>query len=286
MLTQKVLSLSEKVRDESITFFEAYIDQPYLVSWYGELGEAIIDWSVPISALVAVPMMFLFGVIMERYLVRHFYKRPHSDQILVTFGLAIVLGEVIRTFFGANSIPQPTPDLFERQINLFAIFGLDVAYPMWRLLYTCVSVAVIYGVFSLLLFTRFGMVVRSGMQDRQMVALLGINIERRFTFVFGLSSAIAGLAGALYTPSLPPNFHMGMDFLVISFVVVVVGGMGSLPGAVAAGFMLGMIEALVALPVISNYFEGINQVIIYLVAVVILLLRPRGMMGRKGVMED
>lgn len=286
VFTNQLLSLSEKVRDPNITFFEAYIDRPYLVTWLGETGQAIINWSVPLSVLLVLPLMFLFGIMMERGLIRHFYKRPHADQILVTFGLAIVLGEIVRTFFGANSIPQPTPELLKTQINLLSWAGLDISYPAWRLLYLIISFSVISAVFSFLQFTRFGMVVRSGMQDRQMVALLGINIEKQFTLVFGLAAAVAGLAGALYTPTLPPDYHMGMNFLVISFVVVVVGGMGSLGGAVAAGFLLGILEALVALPSVSAFIPGINQVIIYLVAVVILLTRPRGIMGRKGVMEE
>ncbi len=284
--TNTLLTLSQKVKDPSITFFEAYIDQPYLVTWYGDLGATIIDWSVPISLLLAIPVMFLLGTVLERGLIRHFYNRPHADQILVTFGLAIVLGEIARTFYGANPLPQPTPDFFTGQVNIGAIFGSDLAYPAWRLLYFLVGVVIMFGVFALLQFTRFGMVVRAGMQDRQMVQLLGINIQARFTLVFGMAAAIAGVAGALYTPTLPPNYEMGMEFLVISFVVVVVGGMGSLGGAVLAGFMLGILEAIVALPVISDLIPGINQVIIYAVAVVVLLTRPRGLMGRKGVMED
>ena len=101
-----------------------------------------------------------------------------------------------------------------------------------------------------------------------------------------LHAVVAGVAGAMYAPILPPDYHMGMDFLVISFVIVVVGGMGSLRGAVAAGFLLGILQSLASMTVVSSLFPGIDQIIIYLVAVVILLTRPRGLMGRKGVMED
>ena len=130
------------------------------------------------------------------------------------------------------------------------------------------------------------MVVRAGMMDRETVGLLGINIERRFTIVFGLAAVVSGLAGVMYTPILPPDYHMGMDFLVLSFVVVVVGGMGSLGGAVAAGFLLGVLQSFAAMAEIKAIIPGIDQIIIYLVAVVILLVRPRGLMGRKGVMES
>ena len=130
------------------------------------------------------------------------------------------------------------------------------------------------------------MVVRAGMADRETVELLGINVQKRFTIVFGIATMVAGLAGAMYAPILPPDYHMGMDFLVLSFVVVVVGGMGSLGGAVAAGFMLGMLQSFASMNEVKEILPGIDQIIIYLVAVVILLVRPRGLMGREGVFED
>ena len=130
------------------------------------------------------------------------------------------------------------------------------------------------------------MVVRAGMADRETVGLLGINIDRRFTLMFGIAAAVAGLAGVMYTPINPPNYHMGMDFLVLSFVVVVVGGMGSLPGAVLAGFLLGVLESFASMNEVKSLLPGIDQIIIYLVAMVVLLTRPRGLMGRAGVMEE
>ena len=129
-------------------------------------------------------------------------------------------------------------------------------------------------------------VVRAGMADRETVGLLGINIDRRFTIMFGIAAAVAGLAGVMYTPINSPNYHMGMDFLVLSFVVVVVGGMGSLPGAVLAGFLLGILESFASMNEVKSILPGIDQIIIYMVAIIILLTRPRGLMGRKGVMED
>jgi branched-chain amino acid transport system permease protein len=148
------------------------------------------------------------------------------------------------------------------------------------------SLLIIGGVFAFLRYTTFGMVVRAGMADRETVGLLGINIDKRFTIMFGVAAAVAGLAGVMYTPINSPNYHMGMDFLVLSFVVVVVGGMGSLPGAVAAGFLLGILESFASMNEVKNFFPGIDQIIIYLVAIIILLTRPRGLMGRKGVMEE
>jgi len=168
------------------------------------------------------------------------------------------------------------------------LFGLDenLVYPWWRLIYLGFSGVVIFAVFAFLKFTTFGMVVRAGMADRETVGLLGINIQKRFTIVFAIAALVAGLAGVMYAPILPPDYHMGMDFLVLSFVVVVVGGMGSLGGAVLAGFLLGILQSFASMNEVKSIIPGIDQIIIYLVAVVVLLLRPRGLMGREGVFED
>jgi len=285
---QKLLTISMKVRDESITFFEAYKEVPYLEIWFGDFGSMIIDWSVPLSILLTIPTMLLIGLAMERGLIKHFYKRTHAEQILVTFGLAIVVQEVIRHFYGANPIPTPAPDIISGSAPIGLWLGLseNLVYPWWRIIYLTFSIIIITAVFAFLQLTTFGMVVRAGMQDREMVAMLGINVERKFTIVFGMAAVVAGLAGMMYAPIFPPDYHMGMDFLVLSFVVVVVGGMGSLRGAVAAGFLLGILQSFASLNEIKSILPGIDQIIIYLVAVVILLTRPRGLMGRKGVMED
>ncbi|MXN66906.1 branched-chain amino acid ABC transporter permease [Stappia sp. GBMRC 2046] len=261
---------------------------PYIEAWLGDAGSFILDYSVPFSILFAIPIMLVIGIVMERGLIKHFYKRPHVEQILVTFGLAIVLQEIVKSVFGANPIPQPAPDMLSGSADIGAFFGLPantVVYPYWRMVYLAFSGVVIAGVFAFLQFTTFGMVVRAGMADRETVGLLGIDIDRRFTIVFGLAAVVAGLAGVMYTPILSPDYHMGMDFLVLSFVVVVVGGMGSLGGAVAAGFLLGILQSFASMNEVKSIFPGIDQIIIYLIAVVILLVRPRGLMGRKGVME-
>ena len=289
----RILTLSHVVVDSTKTDFlgrPLEVQVPYVYDIFGEAtGAAIIDWAVPLSILFAIPVMLFVGVAMERGLIKYFYKRPHADQILVTFGLAIVLQEIIKYFYGANPIPTPAPAAFTGSFDFGAILGFDpntIIYPYWRLVYFAFAAVIIGAVFAFLQFTTFGMVVRAGMADRETVGLLGINIDRRFTIMFGLAAAVAGLAGVMYTPINSPNYHMGMDFLVLSFVVVVVGGMGSLPGAVLAGFLLGVLESFASMREVIDLIPGINQVVIYLVAIVILLTRPRGLLGRKGVMED
>ena len=290
---KNLLNLSFETIDETRLDFlnrPLRVQTPYVEHWFGpEIGATIIDWSVPLALIVAVPVMALIGVAMERGLIRHFYKRPHADQILVTFGLAIVLQEIIKANFGANPIPTPAPEIFIGSFDFGVWLGFDpyaIMYPYWRLVYFGFAAVVIGAVFAFLQFTTFGMVVRAGMADRETVGLLGIDIDKRFVIVFALASIVAGFAGVMYTPILSPNYHMGMDFLVLSFVVVVVGGMGSLAGAVASGFLLGILQSFASMTQVIELIPGINQVVIYLVAVVVLLTRPRGLLGRKGVMEE
>ncbi|MGV6848517.1 MAG: branched-chain amino acid ABC transporter permease [Marinibacterium sp.] len=311
---QRLLNLSFETVDPTKTDFlgnPLKVKTPYLESWFGpDIGAAIIDWSVPLAILLTIPVMLLVGYAMERGLIKHFYKRPHADQILVTFGLAIVLQEIVKYYFGANPIPTPPPDALNSSIDLGVYLGFAenaIIYPVWRLIYFFFAMIIIIAVFAFLQFTTFGMVVRAGMADRETVGLLGINIDRRFTIMFGIAAAVAGLAGVMYGPLNPPNYHMGMDFLVLSFVVVVVGGMGSLPGAVLAGFLLGILESFASNPeytgavvaalktvspinldgsLLENMILSSNQIIIYLVAILVLLTRPRGLLGRKGVMEE
>ncbi|EEB85468.1 inner-membrane translocator [Roseobacter sp. GAI101] len=289
----KLLNLSHTIVDDSRKDFlgnPMKIDVPYLHEFFGQAaGDVIIDWAVPLSILFAIPVMIGIGFAMERGLIKHFYKRPHADQILVTFGLAIVMAELIKYFYGANPIPTPAPAAFAGSFDFGALIGADpntIIYPYWRLVYFCFAAVIIGAVFAFLQFTTFGMVVRAGMADRETVGLLGINIDKRFTVMFGIAAAVAGVAGVMYAPINSPNYNMGMDFLVLSFVVVVVGGMGSLPGAVLAGFLLGILESFASMAVVLEFIPGINQIIIYLVAIIILLTRPRGLMGRKGVMEE
>lgn len=285
VFVQRVLTLSVETVDPTKTDFlgnPLKVKTPYVENWFGhDFGSAIIDWSVPLSVLFCIPVMVLIGFVMERGLIKHFYKREHADQILVTFGLAIVLQEVIKAFYGANPIQTPAPEM----LSGVATLADGIVYPVWRIVYFGFAALIIGGVFAFLQFTTFGMVVRAGMADRETVGLLGINIDRRFTIMFGMAAAVAGLAGVMYGPINAPNYHMGMDFLVLSFVVVVVGGMGSLPGAVAAGFVLGILESFASTTWATTTIPGINQIIIYLVAIIILLTRPRGLLGKKGVME-
>lgn len=240
------------------------------VAWI--LADQVSWW----LAAVAVPVvLFLLGVIMERGLIRYFYHRPVTDQILVTFGLAIVIQELFRWYFGSATQPFPPP--------LWGLIPVDIGigyYPPWRLLIVAVTGVVVAGLYALLRYTRFGLVVRAGMRDGEMVQFLGINLPVRFTIVFGFGALLAGIAGIMGGPTAAINPDMGMALLVPAFLVVVTGGMGSIAGAIVAGLLFGEAQALMTL-----FYPQMSYVIIYIVAAVVLIVLPRGLFGAKGVME-
>lgn len=226
--------------------------------------------------ILTVPLgLFVVGIVLERGLIQFFYKRPVTDQILVTFGLALVVQELGRSIFGGTTKQFPPPD--------WAIIPIDIGiafYPPWRLVIVLVTAAVVLAMYLLLRFTRFGLVVRAGMRDAEMLRLLGINVTNRFTLVFGIGALLAGVAGIMGGPAYSVNPEAGMAMLVPSFLVVVIGGLGSLPGAVLAGLLMGEAQSLAVL-----FYPSMSEVIIYLVAALVLSWRPRGLLGVKGMME-
>jgi branched-chain amino acid transport system permease protein len=236
------------------------------------ISEATGHW----VAFIVVPVaLFLIGIAIERFLIQFFYNRPHTDQILVTFGLALVLQELMRWIFGGTNLPFGTPPWAVTPVNI----GIGY-YPPWRLVIVGATVAVVGALYLFLRFTRFGLVVRAGMRDPEMLGYLGIDVPKSFTLVFGLGALLAGIAGVIGGPVTGVTPDIGMAVLVPSFLVVVIGGMGSLPGAVLSGLLLGQAVSLSVL-----IYPPSTQIIIYLVAAVVLLWRPRGLMGAKGVME-
>jgi branched-chain amino acid transport system permease protein len=236
------------------------------------ISEATGHW----AAFIVVPLvLFGIGVVIERGLIQFFYQRPHTDQILVTFGLALVLQELMRWIFGGTNLPYGTPSWAVVPVNI----GIGY-YPPWRLVIVAVTIAVVIALYLFLRFTRFGLVVRAGMRDPEMLRFLGIDVPKRFTLVFGLGALLAGIAGVIGGQVTGVTPEVGMAVLVPSFLVVVIGGMGSLPGAVLSGLILGEAVSLSVL-----IYPPSTQIIIYLVAAIVLLWRPRGLMGVKGVME-
>lgn len=224
-----------------------------------------------IAVLVGALFVGVVGIVIERLIVRFFYDRPEEDQILVTFGLGIVIVEAVRFFFGSLSQSVQAPVLVSPILNL----GFTI-YPEYRLVAFGI-VAVALGLLYLLLYkTRLGLVVRAGIEDAPMVDMLGINIQRTFMLVFGIGAMAAGFAGIINAPIISITPNVGDDILIQCFVVVVVGGVGSFPGAIVGGIVAGEIMSLT-----SMFNPQLSQVMLYAVMTLVLVTRPQGLFGTR-----
>ncbi len=214
----------------------------------------------------------LVGIVMERLIIRHFYTRPHEDQLLVTFGLGIVFVELVRFGFGSlsKSVPPPAP--------LVGITDLGfMVYPTYRLaLLGIISVALL-ALYLVLYRTRLGMIVRAGIEDSVMVDSLGINVYKIFMVVFGIGAMAAGFAGIVNAPVVSIAPDVGEAILVQTFVVVVIGGVGSFPGAILGGLIAGELISLT-----SMVNPAYSYVMLFVVMTLVLVFRPRGLLGSVG----
>jgi branched-chain amino acid transport system permease protein len=226
-----------------------------------------------IAAVVAGSIfMMIVGVLVERVIIRHFYKRPHQDQLLVTFGLGIVFVETVRFFFGSLSKTVPPPSFLAGITPLGFMF-----YPTYRLaLLGIVSVALL-ALYVVLYRTRIGMIVRAGIEDAMMVDSLGIDVYKVFMLVFGIGAMAAGFAGIVNAPVVSIAPDVGEAILVQTFVVVVIGGVGSFPGAILGGLIAGEIISIT-----SMFNPGYSYVMLFVAMTLVLVLRPYGLLGTAG----
>jgi branched-chain amino acid transport system permease protein len=214
----------------------------------------------------------VLGLIMERAIIRHFYSRPDEDQLLVTFGLSIVFVEAVRLIFTSQSLTVPPPSA------LVGITSLGVMmYPTYRLAVVGICAIALFALWIMLYRTRLGMIVRAGIDDAVMVDSLGINVYRVFMVVFGIGSMAAGFAGIVNAPVVSLTPEVGEAILVQTFVVVVIGGVGSFPGAVLGGLIAGEIISLTSM-VNPSY----AYVMLFAAMTLVLLVRPRGLLGAQG----
>lgn len=229
------------------------------------------------ALVVASVVVFVIGLLFERFVARAFYDRPDTDQILVTFGLAIIVQEIIRVTFGSNSQPFNQPAWASGSVPI-----PGVAISEWRVWIVVITAVLVGLVYLLVEYTDFGLVVRAGTMDSEMVRLLGIKLTRPYLLVFGVGAALAGVAGVVGGPLSPINPNAGTDILVPAFVTVVIGGVGSIRGAVAGGLTLGMTQAVLIQTSIGTYnLAQWSQVGIYAIAAIILLYRPQGLLGEE-----
>ncbi len=226
-------------------------------------------------SLVAAPLaMGLLGLAVERVLVRPLYGRGIDDPLLLTFGLSYVMVESVRIAFGLTGLPFGAPPELRGAVDL----GIGY-FPLYRLFLIAFALTVVGALWLFIERTSFGLVIRAGARDPQIVQVLGIEISKVWLAVFGLGCALAGLAGILAAPLQGVTPEMGIPVLAEAFVVTVVGGMGSLAGAVLAGLLVGIVVAMTSLVA-----PDMTKMAIFALMALVLLVRPRGLLGRAGAL--
>jgi branched-chain amino acid transport system permease protein len=223
-------------------------------------------------ALIAVPILLgLIGIAVERLFIRRLTPLDPLYNFLFTFGLALVLQDLVKRQYGVQSQPYPRPSQLAGSVNL----GL-FSYPAYQVFVLVLSVLVCAAVWVVLTRTRIGMIVRASTERPELTRALGIDVARWVTPVFGFGIALAGLAGVLAAPMRAVNPLMGGDLIITVFAVVVIGGLGSIFGSVAAGFGIGLVTALGNL-----YVPALSQTLVFILMAVVLLWRPAGLFGRE-----
>ncbi len=254
------------------------------VAFYGLTG----------SFLAALPLALLaslaFGLLLEFLVFRHLYERDHLDQLIATFGIILFLNHGVRIVWGAAPLSLPVPDLLSGVVVLMP----GLLYPVWRLVIIGSGFAVAAGLYALVTYTRTGMLVRAGATNARMVSALGVNIERLFMIVFGFGTMLAGFAGIMIAPILSVEPGMGDNILILAFVVIVIGGIGSIRGAFVAALLIGLVDTLgrsfsvdilrlmMAPSPARMVGPAIASMLIYVLMAVVLFFRPAGLFPAKG----
>jgi branched-subunit amino acid ABC-type transport system permease component len=236
-----------------------------IVSLFGQSLPAFI-----LALIIATMCTFALGALFEVSILRRIYRSPQAFQLLVTFGLVLVLGDAVRLIWGSEEKSIAIPAVLDGVVRPFG-----VSFPVYRIALFVAGICVCIGLWALIYRSRWGMFVRAATVDREMLQALGVNVRRLFTVVFALGAALAGLAGGLAAPilSIGPGLHA--QVLIDAFVVVVIGGMGSLPGALAGAMLVGQANAFGTLS-----FPSLAIVVPFIVMTVLLIVRPWGLLGR------
>ncbi|MFT4116134.1 branched-chain amino acid ABC transporter permease [Bradyrhizobium sp.] len=225
-----------------------------------------------VASVAVVPLMFILGLVTERLLIRPTLEAPHVVQVFVTFALSLFLQNLMLSMFTSDfrSI---------RTSYSTSAFQIGPLYVSWlRVAVFVVALALAGGVAAFLKYTYTGNAIRATAQDRRSARLVGINVDRIYAVTFALGCALVGAAGILLSPLFAVNPYTGADMILISFVIVVLGGMGSIAGAVIAGLLIGMVESF------TGYFAGgeLKQLVYFVLFMIVLAVRPNGIFGRKG----
>lgn len=243
-----------------------------------------------LGLLVALPGAALVGIAVEVVALRKLYTRDHLDQVLATFGLILFFNELTKIVWGPRALFLDVPTALSGTIEIIP----GAPYPAFRLAIIAVGIIVAYSLYCLITKTRLGMLIRASANNREMVGALGVNVQLLYTLVFGLGALLAGLAGAMAGPLLAVEVGMGEDVLILTFVVIVIGGIGSVRGALVSAALVGLIDTLgrAFLPVILKLFidpataDGVGASIasmaIYILMAVILAWKPKGLLPAHG----
>jgi len=244
----------------------------FMLGGYAGYAAYQASGSFIVAVIAGTLFLLVVGVVMERVIIRHFYARPHEDQLLVTFGLAMCFVEAVRFFFSSQSMTVPPPPFFSGISSLGFML-----YPTYRLAVVGIVAVALLALFLVLYRTRLGLIVRAGIEDSVMVDSLGINVDRVFMVVFGIGAMAAGFAGIVNAPVVSLTPEVGETILVQTFVVVVIGGVGSFPGAVIGGLIAGEIISLT-----SMFNPGYAYVMLFAAMTLVLMIRPQGLLGTRG----
>ena len=251
------------------------------------LATTLVAWtdSFILGMILALPATFAVGALVEVVALRTLYRRDHLDQVLATFGLILFFNEVVRIIWGAQSIYSGLPDYLSGQVEIIP----GAPYPVFRLVIIAVGLIVAALIYTIVAHTRLGMLIRAGASNNEMVGALGVNIKSLFTFVFALGAVFAGLAGMMLGPLTSVEPGMGEPLLILAFVVIIIGGIGSIRGAFIAAIIVGLADTMgrVLLPVFLRVFvsdaaadtagPALASMLIYILMAAILVVRPRGL---------
>jgi branched-chain amino acid transport system permease protein len=257
----------------------------YMVGAYFAATFTALTGSFLAGIALALGATLLVGMAVEVIAMRRLYGRDHLDHVLGTFGLILFFNELVRLVWGPAGKTLPLPSWLNRSIEILP----GVPYSMYRLSIIVVALAVALGLYVVIMRTRFGMLVRAGASNREMVGALGINIRLLYTFVFGVGAALAGLAGMMQAAILTAQIGMGENFLILAFVVIIIGGIGSIRGAFVAALFVGFVDTVgrtflpellklvLSATAASTAAPALSSMLIYLLMAAVLVVRPAGL---------
>src|SRR5467141_4735279 len=257
----------------------------YMVGAYFAATFVALTGSFVLGAMLALAATLLVGMAAELIAIRKLYGRDHLDHVLGTFGLILFFNELVRLIWGPAGMNLPLPPYLGGSIEILP----DVHYPAYRIAIIAAALAVALLLYLVVMRTRVGMLIRAGASNREMVGALGINIKLLFTLVFGLGAALAGFAGMMQAPILTVQIGMGENILILAFVVIIIGGIGSIRGAFLAAIFVGMIDTLgraflpdllrqiLSSTAASTAAPALSSMLIYLLMAIVLVVRPEGL---------